>query len=51
MPSCGESQELVKQVAGVMGPRAGLGVVLHGGPPNILQDEPLHRAVVEIEMG
>src|SRR6478609_1022035 len=43
-------QEAVKQIQAVVGPRAGLGVVLNGPPRHVEQLEPLYRAVVEVDV-
>src|SRR5690242_4227362 len=44
-------QEAVEEIAGVVRPRPGFGVVLDGAPRNVLEDQPLDRAVVEVEVG
>src|SRR3954454_8645131 len=47
----GKFQEPVEEVAGVVRAWAGLRVVLDGAARNVLQDQPLDRPVIEIEMG
>src|SRR5829696_477419 len=43
-------EEAVEQVPGVVGARTGLGVVLDRRAPDVLEDEPLDGAVVEVEV-
>src|SRR5919109_661744 len=43
-------QEAVEQVARVVGAGAGLGVVLDGRAGDVAQDQPLDRAVIEVEV-
>src|ERR1044072_7605333 len=46
-----EREEGVEEVAGVVGARACLRVVLDGRGADVAQDQALDRAVVEVEMG
>src|SRR3954469_21377865 len=44
-------QEAIEQVAGVVRAGSSLGVVLDGRPRDVLEDQPLHGAVVQIQVG
>src|ERR1700754_3636890 len=47
----GEGEEALEEVAGIVRPGAGLGVVLDRGAGDVAQDEALDRAVVEVQLG
>src|ERR671938_1722968 len=51
IPRLGPRDEAVEQVDGVVGPWPGLRVVLNRRRRHIAQTEPLHRAVVEVDVG
>ena len=44
-------QEPVEQIPGVAGPGPRLGVVLDRGARHVAEDQSLHRAVVEVQVG
>src|SRR5581483_12325800 len=46
-----ESGEIVEEVGGVVGTGGGLGVVLHREGPQRVDPQPLHDAVVEVDVG